>query len=168
MHKAESAGILYTELMFAVSAEMLSLVLSSLRSLTPSVLQLYRYHSFAFPHLHRRGHAIPLPDEFSGPWPPPSSLLQRHVLRIAPSAGSVQPGLLHEQLWHHGARPQGKFSPADTRESSSHPLGFTFTCEVSMTVHVGHTLRVCHRVIEAVVVYHDICFFSTDSPRNSS
>ena len=80
-------------------------LLSSKSYIPPAVLQLYRYHSLAFPHLHRRGHAIPRPVEFSGPWPSPSSVLQRHVLRITPSPGPIQPGLLHEQLGHHGARP---------------------------------------------------------------
>lgn len=75
------------------------------RSFLTPVLQLYRYHSFAFPDLHWRSHAIPLPDEFSGPRPSSSSVLQRHVLRIPPAAGPIQPGLLHEQLGHHGARP---------------------------------------------------------------
>lgn len=70
-----------------------------------AVLQLYRYHSLAFPYVHRRGHAIPLPDEFSGPGPSSSSVLQRHVLRIPPSPGPVQPCLLHKQLRHHGTRP---------------------------------------------------------------
>lgn len=42
-----------------------------------------------------------------------------------------------------------------------------FTSQVSMTCMLVILNRICHRVMEAVV-YHDICFFSTDSPRNSS
>lgn len=96
--------------------------------------QLHGHHPPAFAYLHRRGVAIPLPDELSGTRAsPPPSVVERHVLHVPAPPRPLQPSLLHQQLRHHRTRRQGELA----WESLAIPIGLGDEYDQ----HVAHTPR---------------------------